>query len=213
MGRVVAIVQARLGSTRLPGKVMREVAGKPLIGHMLDRLARCERLDQVVVATPDEDHELIAYVEERGVAIYRGAEHDVLSRYVGAAREQGAEVVVRLTADCPLIDPVLVDQVVEFFLTGSFDYASNTLERGFPRGMDVEVFSIEALERADAETSDPQEREHVTLYLYRHPDRFRTGHFELRLTVDTPADFALVEKMLLAGGERLSDWIALWEAQ
>ena len=213
MGRVVAIVQARLGSTRLPGKVMREVAGKPLIGHMLDRLDRCKLLDQVVVATPDEDRELIDYVEGRGEAVYQGHESDVLSRYLGAAREHEAEVVVRLTADCPLIDPVLVDRVVEFFLTGSFDYASNTLERGFPRGMDVEVVSIEALERADLETSDPEEREHVTLYLYRHPDRFRTGHFELRLTVDTPADFALVEKLLMAGGERLSDWIKLWEEQ
>jgi sialic acid synthase SpsE/spore coat polysaccharide biosynthesis protein SpsF (cytidylyltransferase family) len=200
VGRIVAIVQARMGSTRLPGKVMREAAGEPLIGHLLDRLARCERLDQVVVATPVGDEPLVGYLKERGATVYEGSERDVLERYVGAAKEHEADVVVRITADCPLIDPVLVDQVVDFFLAGSFDYASNTLERGFPRGLDVEVMSRAALERAHAEAREADEREHVTLHIYRHPDRFRLGSFERRLCVDTAEDFVRVERLLQKPG-------------
>lgn len=196
MGRVVAIVQARMGSTRLPGKVMREVAGEPLMGHLLDRLERCTALDGVVVAIPTGDEPLLGYLKEHGVDIFEGSEEDVLERYVGAAHEAGADVVVRITSDCPLIDPVVVDRVVGFFLAGDFDYASNTLERGFPRGLDVEVMSRAALERAHREAKGADEREHVTLYLYRHPEQFRLGSFERRLTVDTMEDFVRVERLL-----------------
>ncbi len=210
MGRVVAIVQARMGSTRLPGKVMREVGGEPLIGHLLDRLERCTSLDAVVVAIPTGDEPLLGYLKERGAAIYEGSEEDVLERYVGAAKESGADVVVRITSDCPLIDPVLVDRVVRFFLAGNFDYASNSLERGFPRGLDVEVMSREALERAHVEAKGGDEREHVTLYLYRHPEQFRLGSFERRLTVDTMEDFVQVERLLLA--EMATDVFVIAEA-
>lgn len=194
----VGIIQARLGSNRLPGKVMMPVCGKPLLGHMLDQLQHSKKLNRLIVATPDEA--IADYAKDR-VDVYVGDERDVLGRYFEAAKAFNAEVVVRLTADNPLIDPVLVDEVIEQFEAGEWDYLSNTGDRCFPRGMDVEVFTMAALEKTHREAKAPDEREHVTLYMYQNPDRFRIGSYHYRLTVDTQDDFSFVKNII----ERLQD--------
>ena len=214
MGRIVGIIQARMGSTRLPGKVLAKVGGKPLLGYLLDRVDQSQRLDGVVVATTDrdEDEAIEQFCLERGVACYRGSSEDVLGRYWGAAKEAGAEVVVRLTGDNPLIDPEMIDWVVGEFVAADVDYASNTLERGFARGMDVEVFTIGALERAQAETDRPYDREHVTPYFYGNPDKFRLKSVEQRLTVDTREDLERIRQVIeRADGTRYSHLVEILE--
>ncbi|MGE3953909.1 MAG: NTP transferase domain-containing protein [Parachlamydiales bacterium] len=214
MGQLIAIIQARMGSRRLPGKVLREVGGEPLLGHMLSRVAKARSLDGYGVATTDResDDPVAAFCEERGVPCYRGSEKDVLKRYVGAAEHFGAEAIVRLTADCPLIDPLILDQVATYFQAHDFDYVSNTQDRSYPRGMDVEVFSRAALEQAAEEAVDPYDREHVTSYLYNKQGRFRVGRLEMRLTVDHEADLELIGRLLgkLEGRDyRLADIVSL----
>lgn len=208
MQKIVAIIQARQGSTRLPGKVMMEVQGKPLLGYQLERVKSSTLLNQVIVATttlPMDD--IIAdYCAGRQVACYRGCVEDVLKRYRDAAQRYSADVIVRLTADCPLIDPAIIDKVISFYLSDpSLDYASNTLKRTYPRGMDVEVFSFGALKLADELAVRLGDREHVTSYIYHHPQRFKIGSVEnavdyspYRWTVDTPEDFELIN-LLISG--------------
>jgi spore coat polysaccharide biosynthesis protein SpsF len=211
--RVVCISQARMTSTRLPGKVLMEAAGKPLLAHHFDRLARCRELDAVMLATTVNatDDPLAELGARLGVPVFRGSEQDVLSRYAGAAAASGAELVVRVTSDCPLIDPALLDQLVAAFLEARggpspLDYLgidTNVL----PRGLDAEIFTREALDEAAALAADPAEREHVTPYIYRRPQRFRLGDplrpagmapVEQRWCVDEPADFELVRRLLEA---------------
>jgi len=198
---VVAVVQARTGSTRLPGKVLADVAGRSMLARVCERLGRAETIDRVIVATTTgpADRAVAAECARLGVACFRGSEGDVLGRYHGAAAACGAGVVVRVTADCPLIDPEVVDRVVLAFLDARPDYASNTLTRTWPRGLDAEVFPAAALARAHREARLPYEREHVTPYFYGHPERFRlqsvTGPGRLahhRWTVDTPDDLRLI---------------------
>lgn len=200
--RVVAIVQARMGSSRLPGKVLEVVVGQPLLGHLLDRLARVPQFDDVVVATTThpQDERIVAFCQERGATYFRGSEEDVLGRYYEAAAQAQADVVVRITSDCPLMDPLVAEQVVAHFLSerSDFDYVSNTFDPSFPRGMNVEVFTFAALKRAYQEATAPEEREHVTPYIYRHPDLFRLGSFQYRLTVDTSDDLQLVRQIFEA---------------
>lgn len=203
--RVLIIVQARMGSTRLPGKVMKPLLGKPLLAHLLERLERVSQADQVVVATPEGVAEqFIVDLVERfpSVGLFRGSEHDVLARYHGAAHQFGGEVIVRVTSDCPLIDPNITGRCIEAFLADDLDYVSTGLRRTFPRGLDTEVFSLEALGVAFHEAVDPPEREHVTPFLYHRPERFRLfgvtaeeDRSDLRLTVDTPEDFELVRRI------------------
>ncbi|HEY0835866.1 MAG TPA: glycosyltransferase family protein [Azospirillum sp.] len=210
--RVVGISQARMTSTRLPGKVLMEAAGRPLLAHHLDRLRGCAALDAVVLATTVNatDDPVAAMAGRIGVPVFRGDEHDVLGRFAGAAAAHDAEVVVRVTGDCPLIDAELVDQAVGLFLDGRteappVDYVAIDTTQ-FPRGLDAEVFTRAALDEAAARAADPVEREHVTPYIYRRPDRFRLGaplrpdapvepH---RWCVDEPADFELVRRVLEA---------------
>ena len=206
--RVIAIIQARMTSTRLPGKVMMEVGGKPLLGYELERAARAKRLSGIVVATTTNatDDIVARFAESCGVGVYRGPEDDVLERYHGAAAAFGAEAVVRLTADCPLIDPDLIDSVVSALLDAQepVDYTSNVLERRtYPRGLDAEAFTRDALERTWREAKAPFEREHVTPYIYNHPEIFKLegvyGDRDLsrhRWTVDTPEDFELIRTLL-----------------
>lgn len=197
------ITQARMTSTRLPGKVLKTVLGKPLLQHQLERLRRASA-DEVVVATTTnvDDEPVVALCRKLSVPFFRGSEGDVLSRYDGAAKAFGLELVVRVTSDCPLIDPSVIDQVIAF-RSDKYDYASNTLTRSYPRGMDTEVFSTEMLSLAAAEATAPYEREHVTPFFYKRPERFRLGQVVYssdesahRWTVDTPEDFALIEKLL-----------------
>lgn len=199
--RVVSIIQARMGSTRLPGKVLMDIAGVTMLARTVSRARRATRVDEAVVATTTDprDDAVVDECELLGVRVFRGSEEDVLDRYYMAAREHGAEAVVRVTSDCPLIDPALIDEVVGAFLDARPDYAANTIERTYPRGLDTEVMSFEALERAWREAEKPHEREHVTAYIYRNPDGFRLlsvkGERDLsvcRWTVDTPADLEFV---------------------
>lgn len=202
--RVVAIVQARMTSTRLPGKVMMEVMGKPLLAYELERLARAKNISRIVVATTTgaTDDVVARYVESLGFGVWRGPEDNVLERYHGAALAYKAEAVVRLTADCPLIDPEVVERVVDSL--GDNDYVSNVFEkRTFPRGLDTEVFTFAALEKNWREAKAPLEHEHVTPYIYNHPELFRmkgvfnpTDLSRHRWTVDTAEDFALIKAII-----------------
>lgn len=199
---VLAVLQARMSSSRLPGKVMRPILGRPLIELQVERLRRSQRLGRIVVATSvhSDDDGLADHVESLGLAVHRGELDDVLSRFHGAIEANGGgEHVVRLTADCPLADPDLIDQVIARHLEAGADYTANTEGRTYPKGLDVEVCRIAALEAAHVETRDPYEREHVTAFLYRRPERFKLASLtrdpplKYRWTVDTPEDFAFVE--------------------
>jgi spore coat polysaccharide biosynthesis protein SpsF len=202
--RVVAIIQARIGSTRLPGKVLKDLAGEPVLARCVNRLRRAQMLDEVVVATTvqNADKAIALLCEERGWPCFRGSEEDVLDRYYQAALAHQADVVVRVTSDCPLIEPEVVDRVIGEFLDRQpgLDYAANTLPlRTFPRGLDAEVISFDALERAWREDRNPAWREHVTPYVYRNPERFslygvtnEADYSSMRWTVDTPEDLAFV---------------------
>lgn len=205
--KVVCIIQARMGSKRLPGKVMKEVLGKPLLEYQIDRVRRSRFIQELVIATSNNDLEqpIIDLCNRLSVAFFRGSEQDVLSRYWGAAKKYEATVVVRLTSDCPLMDPAIIDAIIAIFLSkrNQYDYVSNTIERTFPRGFDVEVFSMKALNEAHEKAISPSDREHVTPYFYLHPEKFNLGNVKntidlshYRLTVDTEEDFQLIKNVI-----------------
>ena len=199
---ILAILQARMSSTRLPGKVMRPLLGVPMIGRQIERLQRCKRVDNLVVATSSntEDDGLTSYVAGLGLEVHRGSLDDVLGRFRGAMEKWPATHVVRLTADCPLADWVVIDDCIRLHEDEGADYTSNAIVRTFPKGLDVEVISVGALEAAASEAREPPEREHVTPFIRERPDRFRLACLtqprdlgDLWWTVDRPEDFAFVE--------------------
>lgn len=200
-----AVLQARMSSTRLPGKVLKPILGRPMIERQIERLRRSRALTRIVVATSTaaSDDELAAAVEAMGVPVHRGALDDVLGRFVGAIEAFGlAGDMVRLTADCPLADAGVIDEAIALMRRDGLDYVSNGRERTYPRGLDVEVFRIDALLASARETDDPYDREHVTPYLYKPGARFRQGHLKqarddsaLRWTVDYPEDFDFVARV------------------
>ena len=201
--KIVGIVQARMGSTRLPNKVMKSIDGIPMIELLLSRLARAKEIDQILVATSIDERNLplVAHVRSLGYACEQGSEDDVLDRYVKAAIAHKADVVVRITGDCPVVDPELVDQVIQGFKSANVDYFSNISPPTYPDGLDIEVFTFEALEKASKETNDPFDREHVTPYL-RKPGKYKTESMQhnedlsaFRWTVDESADFEVIEKV------------------
>ncbi len=216
MSRTVAIIQARVGSTRLPGKVLKPLLGEPMLSIVVRRVGRARTVDEVVVATTTlpEDDAIAALAAAEGWGLERGSETDLLDRYLDAARAHAAGVVVRITSDCPLVDPEVIDRTVTAFRDGDADYASNSLEpRTYPRGLDVEVVSAEALERAGREDRDPAWREHATPYIYRHSESFRLlrvpaedDHSDQRWSVDTPEDMALIERIFDAFGRDDFGW-------
>ena len=165
--KIVAIVQARMGSTRLPNKVMKKIGGVPMIELLLARLAHAAEVDEIVVATSEDarDQPLVDYVSGLGYRCCRGSEDDVLARFVAAAREVAADVVVRITGDCPLVDPELVDEAIRGFRSAGIDYFSNVEPPSYPDGLDIEVFTRVALERAEVESNESFDHEHVTPYL------------------------------------------------
>jgi spore coat polysaccharide biosynthesis protein SpsF len=205
--KTVGIVQARMTSTRLPGKILMEVLEKPLLQYEIERLRKIPSLDEVVLATTVNaaDDPVAALGHQLEAPTYRGSEFDVLSRYCEAAVQHGADAVVRFTADCPLIDPRLSESVIRHYLdnTAKYDYCSADVQRSYPRGVDTEVFSMSALKEAHAECELEDEREHVTLFIRRRPERYRLwssrnerGWGRFRLTVDTPEDFELVKAII-----------------
>lgn len=212
--RVIAIVQARMSSSRLPGKVLKNIAGEPMLVHVVERARQARRVNEVVVATTTqpEDDAIEALCHERGYSIYRGSLHDVLDRFYQAALTYSADVVVRLTADCPLLDPGVVDHTVEEFFKARVDFAANRLpppfKRTYPIGLDTEVCSFAALQKAWQEATEAHDREHVMPYLYEEPGRFKVlvvnyerDFGKLRWTVDTPEDLDLVRAVF----DRLKD--------
>jgi spore coat polysaccharide biosynthesis protein SpsF len=200
-------MQARTGSSRLPGKVLLEVAGEPMLAHEIRRLQRIEELDDVVVATTVDpaDDPVTAVADAEGVRWFRGSEHDVLDRYYRAAEAASADVVLRVTADCPLLDPEVAGLVLSALAAQdrALDYASNVVERTYPAGLDAETLTAEALERAFRLGRSPEAREHVTWFLLRErPDLFRIGsvtddadNSDLRWTVDSARDLELVRRL------------------
>ena len=200
----VAIIQARMSSTRLPGKVMLPLGNRTVLGQVIRRVRACARVDEVVIATstsPDDD--LIASEAVRNrMGCFRGSLADVLGRYHGAASIVGAEVVIRITSDCPLFDPAVLGDMIDAFehRSGNIDYLSNTLHRSYPRGLDAEIFTFAALDEAFRLATLPWEREHVTPYIYRHLEKFRRqnhsgliDHSAHRWTLDTPEDYQLIQ--------------------
>jgi len=208
--RTVAVVQARMGSNRFPGKVMCELAGRPLIEWVLSRVILSTRVDHTVLATTDSglDDSLARYAAELGVAVYRGDEHDVLGRVACAADEAGAELVVRVCADNPFVDPGEIDRLIEFFCSRETDYACNHQDRsgsGYPDGFGAEILSMGLLGHLDVHTKDPYHREHVTQYLWHNSERFslspvpappELANANLRFDVDVPADLVRLDAFL-----------------
>lgn len=205
--RRVIVVQARMTSTRLPGKVLMDLEGRPLLERELERLGRCTRVEEVVLAvtTNAADDPLVALADRLGLRWYRGSEDDVLSRYAGAASEAGADLVARVTSDCPLIDPEETDAVIAALeeRREEVDYASNRLEPHLPRGLDVEVLWRDVLDRMDRMATSRPAREHVTWFCYAERPELFSLHsvrrpfdaHDLRWTVDTAADLALVRRL------------------
>ena len=204
--KVVGIIQARMGSTRLPGKVMLELCGMPVLAHVIRAVHAIKRVDEVVVATTQNpaDEVIAACAKKYGTSVFRGSEDDVLDRYYQAAKHAAAGVVLRVTSDCPFLDADLISMMISDFLAISdnrrLDYMSNTLVRSFPRGFDAELMTFTALQRAWCEAKSVAEREHVTAYIYRRPDIFRLcGHrgardlSKYRLTLDTEEDWRVIQ--------------------
>lgn len=209
--KIVAIIQARMGSTRLPGKVLMDLAGDTALARVVSRVRRCRLVNEVIVATSTHAADDVIEEECRRLrcAAFRGSEQDVLDRYYRAAQQADAEVVVRITSDCPLIDPEVSDRTIEAFIKAGTDYASNSLERTYPRGLDTEVMTFAALELAWREATQAHQREHVTPFLYQHPERFKLlsvkgdrDYSQHRWTLDTPEDLRLLQTICARCGGR-----------
>lgn len=199
----LAIVQARMSSNRLPGKVMKDILGKPLIGYLLARLKASKRIDKIILATSlDKTNDLLCeYVSKEGFFVYRGSENDVLSRFYYAALNQKVNNIVRITGDCPLIDPALCDKLIDAYLKQKADYAH--LDAAYAEGLDCDVFSFKALEQAYKKARLKSEREHVTLYFHNNPVLFKkfimkntTDDSKYRFTVDEKEDFKVVTAII-----------------
>lgn len=201
----MVIIQARLSSTRLPGKVLKKVLDKPLLWYLVERVKKAKEINNVVIATTtnEVDGPIVEFAKTNGIDFFRGSETDVLDRYYKAALEFRADIIVRVTSDCPLIDPKVIDDTVRLYKNSKVQYAANTVPpetSKYPDGSDVEVFGIDALKRAYEESKDPLDREHVTFYFWRHDNGFKTAQLDhhnnyskYRFTVDYPEDLDVIE--------------------
>lgn len=210
-----AIIQARMGSTRLAQKVMVDILGKPMLEQIVDRISFSTYVDTIAIVTTrnPKDNPIATWAQSKGIHFFRGEEDDVLDRYYQIALQLAAEVIVRICSDNPLIDPLVMDKVIQYYLNHgkNVDYVSNYLIRSYPLGLDVEVFSARALERAWQEAKEPYQREHVTPYIYEHPEKFRLANVKndedlsyMRWTVDEEKDLEFVRavyKRLYKGGK------------
>jgi len=205
---VIAIVQARMGSTRLPGKVMMKVKGKSILYYVIERIKKSKLINQIIIATTTNKNDDIIVKEAKklNVDFFRGSENDVLSRYYFAAKKTSADIIVRITSDCPLIDYKIVDKVIKRHLDASADYTANVIKRTYPRGFDTEVFNFNTLEKSYNDGEKNYHREHVTKYITEHPEKFNIVNVEakgkmrrpdIRITVDTEEDFKLIKEVIL----------------
>jgi len=225
--KIGAIIQARMGSTRLPEKVMKNLQGKTVLEHVIERVRQSKLIDEIIIATTTHDRDDVIESEALrcGVKVFRGSEDDVLSRYYYAAKENNLDVVVRITSDCPLIDPKVLDEIIDYYNTGNLDIVSNggsdVLNRTYPRGLDTEVFSFKILEYAFNHAKENYQREHVTPYIYESSDcvyyyKNDINYSKYRWTLDTEEDFKLISevyKHLYHGSHDfyLSDIVKLFE--
>ncbi len=224
---IVAIIQARIGSSRLPAKILKNLSGKPLIYHISNRLKASRLINNIVIATTNspKDDLLNEWAIQNGISCFRGNEDDVLSRFYYAATEVKADIIVRITGDDPFKDCVIIDNVIEMLISYKLDFACNNFPPSFPEGLDVEVFTYSALKEAFEKSNDDFEKEHVTQYFYRNPHLFKTKNFTypedisfLRLTVDTLSDFMLAEEIynrLYVNNEffGFNEILALWKLE
>ena len=196
-----------MGSSRLPGKVLMRACGKTMLEHLISRLRKSESIQEIVLATTTNSHDdILVYASDQlGIKHYRGSEQDVLARVIGATHSVQGEVVVEITADCPLIDPQIVEHAIRTFVANRLIYVSNSHVRSYPDGMDVQVYPLSALEKSSSMTSRPLDREHVTLHMRNHPELFPPLHLvappechwpTLGLTLDTPEDYELLKRIL-----------------
>lgn len=202
--KIVSTIEARYASTRLPGKTLLRICGKPTLELIIERLRRSRFIDEIVVATtvnPDCDA-LEGLAKKLGVGCFRGSEDDVLDRVLKAAKAYRADIIVEITGDETLIDPAIVDETIEYYIRNKFDYVSNILDRRYPRGLDTQVFAVSVLEDVSRMTNDPADRENVSLYIYEHPQAYTLGsvrapealnHPDLRWTLDTKEDFKFLK--------------------
>lgn len=202
--KIVATVEARMTSTRLPGKVLLPAAGKPLLAHLVERLKRVTSVHEIVIATTtnDSDYPLVELARSLEVSCFRGSEDDVLGRVLGAARTSQADIIVEITGDCPAIDPAIIQHCIDVYHASGADYVSNVLVPTYPWGMDTQVFATDVLAQADAATKgDAAAREHVSLYIYEHPERYKLVNVaaptelvwpEIHIELDTPEDYEVI---------------------
>ena len=203
--KTTAIVQARMGSSRLPAKVMSMLADKTVLAHDIERIKQMKEIDEIIIATTTNstDDVIAEEASKNGAKVFRGSESDVLSRYYYAAKESGSDIVVRITSDCPLIDPFVGDEILKFYKSNNYDVVTNggaDPERTYPRGLDIEVFSFRVLELAQNNADKPHQREHVTPYMYENdfPVHYYKNNINLskyRWTLDTPEDYELISKI------------------
>ena len=198
------MIQARTGSNRLHGKVLELIENKPMIWHVINRVKRISNVKQIILITTkkEEDKKLQNIAKELDILNFQGDENDVLNRHYQCALEFKAGPIIRITGDCPLVDPSLVDSILEFFLAHEYDYVSNTINPTFPDGLDTEIFSFKTLEKCAKNADLPSEREHVTSYIINHPNEFKIFNYEnqtnlssLRWTVDKELDLDFVRKV------------------
>jgi spore coat polysaccharide biosynthesis protein SpsF len=205
--KIVATIEARMTSSRLPGKVLMPVLDKPILAYLIERLQAVSSLDAIILATTTNaaDDPLAELARKMDVGVFRGSEDDVMARVVGAAESAGASVIVEITGDCPIIDPELVEQSIRTFMANEADYVSNIVVRSYPDGMDVQVFSLETLRKAADQTDDPLDREHVSRFIWRHPEMYSLLHMvappsrhapDIGLTLDEAADYELIKKII-----------------
>lgn len=210
---IIAIIQARQTSTRLPGKTMRILCGKPVLQYTLDNLKKTQNINKLVVATTtdSEDDVIDSWCKRNSILVYRGDREDVLSRFYECALTYKADAIVRVTSDCPLVDPVIVDKVIDLFKNTKSDYSANNLVKSFPHGLDIEIFSFEALRESFKNAKKKQEREHVTQYIRARPEKYKLTNFscsgdynDIRVTIDEEMDFKLVESIICKLGVNIT---------
>jgi len=210
--KFVATIEARMTSSRLPGKVLLPAMGHPMLFHLVRRLRNVPSIDEIVLATTINatDEPLVDFARKEGLRVFRGSEVDVMGRVIGAAESAKADIVVEITGDCPIIDPDLVEQTIRMFKRHNVAYAANSCISSYPDGMDTQVFSLESLKRSAAMTNDPLDREHVSRFIVYHPELFPHLYLiappslhwpHLGLTLDEPADYELLKKIIEHFGE------------
>lgn len=207
VNKIVATIEARMTSSRLPGKVLMPAMGKPMLEHLIERLRSVSAIDEIVIATTinNADQAIVDFAETLDISVYRGSEEDVMARVIGAAESVNADIIVEITGDCPILDPDIVEQMIRMYHCHDASYVSNVHIRSYPDGMDVQVFSLETLKRSSAITTDKLDREHVTLHIRNNPEIFSHVHLvaptslhqpELGLTLDESEDYKLLSKII-----------------